>query len=383
MSKWVSIQSLLAQEEDRQAEENSANKENTDDKNNLEQLTNQPNPNIPIPNTSNKTELNTRLVSNTSLMGNTSLVSEDKDAHFSTRLTDNTSLVSSTSQIINTDIQRDSNLWASIPSVKGHTKFYNQIIDYLYSFLDPYEQAVYTQLFRLSWGYGNDKCNIGLPRLAQRANISVTATQQALKRLASKGIVEKTGWTIGRGKDQGSEYRIPLPVNLVTDTSLTDNTRLTSTTRLVSNTTIKSDDHDDLKRQDHHQSEHEKAAMMIYQNITNNYWSKADIASYQKIKNIPLEVIETAIKLATQRAANRPNSLAYFVKEIINTANPPKQNRSLRKKIMEKIVDRVRNSFVGSSYSMSDFVYKVKDLCLKEDIAFENDLFDEIVAKKK
>jgi hypothetical protein len=159
-------------------------------------------------------------------------------------------------------------------------------------------------------------------------------------------------------------------------------------TSLASVSNIKSDDHDDLKRQDHHQSnntsqitEHQKTVMMIYQNVTNNSWSKADLAAYEKIKNISIEVIETAIKLATQRASSRPNSLAFFVKEIIATANP-KTNRSKQKKSMEKIVDRVRNSLVGSTYSMSDFVYKVKELCLREDIAFDNDLLDELLAKK-
>jgi hypothetical protein len=54
----------------------------------------------------------------------------------------------------------------------------------------------------------------------------------------------------------------------------------------------------------------------------------------------------------------------------------------LRKKFIEKIVDRVRNSLIGSTYSMSDFVYKVKELCLRENVAFDNDLLDEFLDRK-
>ena len=85
-----------------------------------------------------------------------------------------------------------------------------------------------------------------------------------------------------------------------------------------------------------------------------------------------------------ERANNRPNSFAYFVKEIANTANPPKHNRTQRKKVMEKIVERVRNSKVGSSsnYSISDLAYDVKEACVREGVSYDTDLFDEIMRKK-
>lgn len=41
---------------------------------------------------------------------------------------------------------------------------------------------------------------------------------------------------------------------------------------------------------------------------------------------------------------------------------------------MEKIVDRLRTSFIGSNYSISDFVFKVKETCFRDDIAFDNDI---------
>jgi adenosylmethionine-8-amino-7-oxononanoate aminotransferase len=48
---------------------------------------------------------------------------------------------------------------------------------------------------------------------------------------------------------------------------------------------------------------------------------------------------------------------------------------------MQKIVERVRNASVGSNVSPSEFVHKVKEACLREDVAFDNDLFEEILSK--
>jgi hypothetical protein len=310
-----------------------------------------------------------RLPENNSLLENHSPAYQNNSLLKNNRLPENNSLPKTNSLL-------PTNLWLSIEPVKGHLKLPHIYTDGLARLLDPAEQVIYLQLFRLSWGYGKDKCTIGLPKLAQRANVSRSTAQQAIKKLVEKNLVEKIDWEIGYGKEQGTIYRLPISNSLLENNSLPETTP------------IKDKDHDDLKRQDHHQSnnppqitEHQKSMMMIYQNVTGNVWTKADLATYQKIKNVPLEAIEIAIKLATQRASSRPNSLAFFVKEIIATANP-KTNRSKQKKSMEKIVDRLRNSLVGSSYSMSDFVYKVKESCLREDIAFDNDLLDELLAKK-
>ena len=101
----------------------------------------------------------------------------------------------------------------------------------------------------------------------------------------------------------------------------------------------------------------------------------------RKIKNIPLDKIEIAIRLATQRASSRPNSFAYFVKEILSVASP-KTNCSKQKKAMQKIIEQIKNSKIGMSYSISDLSYWVKEACLRDDIAFDNDLLDEILNKK-
>jgi hypothetical protein len=118
-------------------------------------------------------------------------------------------------------------LWAGVTELHtGYLRLYGVIVEKIYRHLDPTEQAVYTQLYALSWGYGNPSCRVSLPRLAERAGMGQTATHKAVKRLASKGMVEKREVTLGKGKDQGVEYWLPLPTRLAEDIRLARNTRL-------------------------------------------------------------------------------------------------------------------------------------------------------------
>ena len=112
-------------------------------------------------------------------------------------------------------------LWAGVPETRGYSKQFHAITDHLYQLLDPIEQAVYTQLFRLTHGFGKPTCVISLPRLAERANIGTTAAHGAIKRLVTKGLVEKRTWIVGKGKEQGIEFSLPLPVWLTRNVSHT------------------------------------------------------------------------------------------------------------------------------------------------------------------
>lgn len=167
----------------------------------------------------------TRLTRNTSLAPNTSLVSKPDYAPRGTRLTSDTRLTSNTTHNPRVD------MWASIDDLHtGRLQLFNVIVDSIFAHLNPFEQAVYVQLYRLSWGYGKDVCRVSLPRLAERAGMKQTAAQQALKRLYEKGLIEKVVTVLGRGKEQGSEFRVVLPTSLVNHTSLTRTTSLTPNT---------------------------------------------------------------------------------------------------------------------------------------------------------
>ena len=100
------------------------------------------------------------------------------------------------------------NLLASVPDIKGDARIPHRYSDYLCRMLKPDEQAVYWQLYRLSWGWGKDTCFISNPKLSERSNVPLSSMKRAVVGLVSKGLVEKTGQTNGYGKDQGVEYRL-------------------------------------------------------------------------------------------------------------------------------------------------------------------------------
>lgn len=171
----------------------------------------------------------TRLTSEASLTAQTSLTPEAPPSATSLvnslpQAYQNTRLVSETS--LTHDTSHPYFLWDALTEQSGHNKLPNTIIDQLCRRLTPNEQAAYQQLFRLSYGFGKDWCKIGLPKLAERSNMSQTALQTAIKGLKSKGIVIKEGADFGKGKEQGSVYRLPLPASLVFDTSLPRETSL-------------------------------------------------------------------------------------------------------------------------------------------------------------
>lgn len=101
------------------------------------------------------------------------------------------------------------NLLASVPDIKGEARVPHRYSDYLCRMLKPDEQAVYWQLYRLSWGWGKETCFISNPKLSERSNVPLSSMKRAVAGLVSKGLVEKTGQTNGYGKDQGVEYRLP------------------------------------------------------------------------------------------------------------------------------------------------------------------------------
>jgi hypothetical protein len=99
------------------------------------------------------------------------------------------------------------NLLDAIPEVRGHTQLPHRYTDHLPRWLSADEQAVYIQLYRLSWGWGNEVCFISNPKLSERSGVPETSMRRAVKKLIGKGLIEKTDRRFG-GAEQGIEYRV-------------------------------------------------------------------------------------------------------------------------------------------------------------------------------
>lgn len=89
---------------------------------------------------------------------------------------------------------------------KGFLKIGNAILDQTLPTLDPFEQVVFLQLFRLSHGFAKSTCRVSLPTLSNRSNVKMTSLKGALKRLQLRGLIHKESLELGFGKDQGADF---------------------------------------------------------------------------------------------------------------------------------------------------------------------------------
>lgn len=111
-------------------------------------------------------------------------------------------------------------MWAAVALKKGYSKLYHSIVDDVFPQLTADEQAVYTHLYRLSWGFNNPGVIVSLPKLAERAGMSRNSAARAIARLVGRGLVTKGEPFFGKNQEQGREYRLPIPSSLTTGGSL-------------------------------------------------------------------------------------------------------------------------------------------------------------------
>lgn len=265
----------------------------------------------------------------------------------------------------------------------------NFIDDDIIPTLSLAEQSVLRRIYRLSIGFNRlSSDSVSLSKIAEKCNLSVAGVKSAIKSLQMKNLIRVSGENKYDPKG-GNKYEIVIdPANPklgyieagLNTTQVIDNQvnkiHSNESTRL-SSSYIKDHDHDDVNMTDHHQGE----VMKIYQKLTGNQWSKNDERAYDKIRGIGLEVVEQAIKITIQRATTRPNSLNYFIKEIINLAQPTKQGRQTQKRALEKIVNNIRTRLTGSNYSYSDFIEDIKRQAVREGVSFDPDLLNEVLEK--
>jgi hypothetical protein len=96
----------------------------------------------------------------------------------------------------------------SLPEKAGRLDLPHRYTDHACSLLSPDEQAVYLQLYRLSWGWGKDTCFISNPRLSERSNVPETTLRRVVKKLVAKKLAEIIDRKFGSQREQGIVYRV-------------------------------------------------------------------------------------------------------------------------------------------------------------------------------
>ena len=122
----------------------------------------------------------------------------------STSTKDSPSTVDSLSKADNLE----TNFKHSLPEKAGRLDLPHRYTDHACPLLSPDEQAVYLQLYRLSWGWGKDTCFISNPRLSERSNVPETTLRRVVKKLVAKKLAEILDRKFGSQREQGIVYRV-------------------------------------------------------------------------------------------------------------------------------------------------------------------------------
>lgn len=317
---------------------------------------------------------------------------------------------------------------ANLTTVKGTLHVPNSIVDVLLPALEPAAALLYLRLYRLSHGYRNESCIVGLQKLATATHTSQKTVQRAIDYLERRRLIVREGANLG-GRTRGLQFRVRVPGSLANMTTLDKTATVAKTTtpdKMVKMTTLvnlASNKDDDLLNTNHHQSgealsfpqpptiepqearvarrendplldsswgnsssvktpplDHLTQTVTTYTTVTKNPWLQTDTVSYLQhhIDQVPIEKVKTVIQTVFERAECRINSFAYFVKEIL-AINDQSTLRG-RRKALAGIIRRLRENHMGlSSYGMADLVFDVKTACARQGVMFDNDLFNELI----
>jgi len=263
------------------------------------------------------------------------------------------------------------------PRKQGYLKIPNDVLDSILPALDPTEAVVFLRLYRLSVGFNQTSCTVGLTGLMRVCNVSESTCRRALRRLLELGFIRQVE-VVNTKEVKGTTYQIDTGVNL-RPVSNSDRCQSETGVPLTPNT------YDDLKHNNHHHSTtgddspHLQEVKSAYCQITGNPWLPSDSEAYAEnaINRIPTSKAAATMEAVKQRTGARINSFNYFVKEILTSQDP--RNGQHQKRALAKIVKRIRDLHVGAhNYSIVDFVDDVKRACACEGVVFDNDLFNSL-----
>jgi hypothetical protein len=256
-------------------------------------------------------------------------------------------------------------------SINGELRIPHIILDALIPTLSPAESLVYLRLFRLTCGFNRDTCTASIWKIGRAVNLSKRTTHRAVYMLEQRGLIQRIGHVFGR-KGGGLIFRVNRPP--ISPSKLGTNVDWTHD--------LGEDQSLDFEEQENPLTTPDpqlQEVIATYERETKNRWNTSDAMAYEKVKHVRAEKISQAMIAAKARAASRPNSFSYFVKEILDQANPSSQPRTVRKHALKKIVDRIRFLHIGAhDYTAIDFCEDVKIACAREGMAFDNDLFNKL-----
>jgi DNA-binding Lrp family transcriptional regulator len=280
-------------------------------------------------------------------------------------------------------------------TLKGELRIPNSILDELLPTLDPYQQLVYLRLYRLSYGFKNSHCTVGLEKLSRTLNISHKSVQRAIEKLEERKLIKRTGAVFG-GKQKGNIYEVTIPTTIAPKTTQATQTTVAPAPSVVGQPNTKRHDHDhDSIKKNHHQSarsesqeigEFENWMMTKYESLTGNQWTKLDRSvlgdlgeAVQEIKRTDLDEMMLSI---AQRASAPIGSFKFFAIALQNElAEKPFLSQKHLRERYAACAKELSRIFVGKRWeSESEQMYEFKRIVLKQMLPWKDDLANETFA---
>lgn len=273
----------------------------------------------------------------------------------------------------------------TVALTRGELRIPNYVLKGLLPILSNSEFVVYLWLYFLSHGFSKTTCYVSAGKLAKSVNLTDRTVFRALNSLESQGLIRRTDRHF-LGKAGGLTFEVFLPSidDSIESDTMSDSAKMSDsvTTSFRSDSDIKSTnkDHDhDLKKM----TDHERRTKEIYHDLTSNTWTNFDHQQYIQIKDLPIEKIESAMKVIINRAADPIRSFAYFAKSLknvdkvlANAANP-----RLQRAKMQEMIKEVAH-IVGGRISVADLEEKIRIKCESLGIVFDKALFNDLISNR-
>jgi hypothetical protein len=99
---------------------------------------------------------------------------------------------------------------APVRQTGGHTRVTHGVSDEILPTLDVYSQSILQRLLRLSWGWSQETCKVGLPRLASACNMSESKARRALRVLIARHLIEviEQDFSNVNQAERGTTYKV-------------------------------------------------------------------------------------------------------------------------------------------------------------------------------
>ena len=95
----------------------------------------------------------------------------------------------------------------------GYLRVPNELLDSLLPTLVPSEAVVFLRLYRLSVGFNQTTCTVGMTGLMRACNMSESSCRRALRRLIELGFIRQVE-VVNTREIKGTTYQIDTGVNL-------------------------------------------------------------------------------------------------------------------------------------------------------------------------